>query len=86
MDKVKVKGYCTKCKSKQKIFAPMLSKTKNGRYIVRGSDQYGHKVNTFVSKDFAAQHGEGLLGNLLGRPGGELFPGSSNIPLLGMLF
>ena len=85
MDMGKLKGYCTKCKSKQKIFGAQLSKTKNNRYIVKGTDQYGHKVNTFVSKDFAAQHGEGLLGQALGLPNGEI-PILSKIPLLGMLF
>lgn len=54
----------------------------NGRSRIVGVTPSGHKVSRFISKQMA---GSGLLGKLFNPGTGELFPGSSNIPLLGML-
>jgi len=52
----------------------------NGRYRITAISPYGKKINSYLSKE-----GTGLLGNLFGRPDGELFPGAAKIPLLGAL-
>ena len=57
-------------------------KTANGRYRLQGVTPSGKVVSRFISKQMA---GSGLLGNLFQTQNGELWPGSSQIPLLGAL-
>ena len=75
------KYYCVKCKQYTGTLNPQHVE-KNGRHAIVGNCSVcGSKKHTFVKAHEAA----GLLGKLLGLPSGELFPGSSNIPLLGAL-
>lgn len=79
--------HCLRCKTKTHTHQPMLAQTGNGRFKVNGiCASCGHKKSRFVSKAdvMSGQRGQGLLGNLLGLPGGKI-PGLSQIPLLGNL-
>jgi len=73
--------YCVREKQKLPAHDIHVVKTANGKYRITGKCPNGHKVSQFIS----SRHGEGLLGNLLGMPGGKI-PVLSDIPLLGSIF
>jgi len=75
-------GYCVACKKKVDILNPEVVSTKNNKLRIKGVDQNGHKISKFISYNEAS--GSGLLGSLLGFPGGQI-PGLSQIPLVGSL-
>ena len=80
------KSYCVKCKSKQ-VWKnrPKLGKTKNNRVALTGHcNKCNTKMMRFIGKN-DLQSGNGLVGKLLGLPGGKV-PGLGSIPLIGALF
>ena len=79
------KAYCVKCRSKQTWSGkPSLVRTTNNRVALSGKcNKCKTKMFRFVGKN-ELQNGSGLLGKLLGLPGGKI-PVLSNIPLIGAL-
>ena len=77
-----VTGYCVACKKKVDILNPEVVRTKNNKLRIKGVDQNGHKISKFISYNEAS--GSGLLGSLLGFPGGKV-PILSDLPLVGSL-
>lgn len=75
-------SYCVVCKEKVPILNPQLVKTKNNKFRIKGNDSKGHNISKFVSYNEAS--GSGLLGSLLGFPGGKI-PLVSDLPLVGGL-
>lgn len=73
--------YCVKCKKKTGSSNTNVVQTKNNRYRLTGQCT---SCGTMKSQFISQQHANGLLGNLLGFPGGKI-PGLSNIPVLGNL-
>ena len=76
---------CMKCKKQQPWSGkPNLVRTKNNRVALSGAcSRCGTKMFRFIGKN-ELQSGSGLLGKLLGLPGGKI-PVLSNIPLIGAL-
>jgi len=74
--------YCFKCKKKTPTNNPHMVTLSNGRHAINGTcSNCGTKKFQFVSE----KDGNGLLGNLLGLPGGNI-PGLSSLPLISGLF
>ncbi len=71
-------GYCLKEKQKMEIMNPEVVQTKNGRYIIRGTCQNGHKIQKFLS----TKEGSGLLGSLFG----VKIPVLGDLPILNTIF
>ena len=80
------KAWCVKCRSHRSWQnKPKLGKTKNNRVALAGKCNHCNtKMVRFVSNN-ELQSGNGLLGKLLGLPGGKV-PGLGSIPILGALF
>ena len=74
-------AFCVKCRSKQKWSGkPKLGKTKNNRLLFAGKcNKCGTKMTRFSSN--MDMQGSGLIGKLLGLPGGKV-PFISDIPLI----
>jgi len=75
--------YCVQCKAKVPIHDAKVIETANHRYRLTGIDQYGHHTSQFISRN--AAHGSGLIGQLLGMPGGKI-PILSDLPMIGSIF
>jgi len=73
--------HCLKCKKVTQTVEGKSEQTASGRYRVHGGcAECGGRKSKFVNQ----QTGEGLLGKLLGAPGGKL-PILGDIPLIGNL-
>lgn len=81
------KSICMKCKVKTGNENPQIAKTKNNHPVIHSkcSKCGKNKIKMMSKADFQnGQKGEGLLGSLLGLPGGKI-PGLGSIPLIGDL-
>jgi len=79
-------AYCVTDKQKLPIRNSSVVKTKNNKLRVIGNCPNGHNVSRFISANEA--QGSGLIGSLLGFPGGKipiLGDITQNIPLVGSL-
>lgn len=74
--------YCVKCKQHTPTSNAHVVRTKNKLYRLTGKCEV---CGTMKSKFLSKNQGEGILGNLLGAPGGKL-PILGDIPILGALF
>lgn len=75
-------AYCVTDKKKMPIHNARVVKTKNNKLRIVGQCPNGHNVSRFISQKEAS--GSGLIGSLLGFPGGKI-PLLSDIPLVGSL-
>jgi hypothetical protein len=80
--------HCMRCKSVTPTHSHQLARTINGRPLLYGKCKHcnGGKTKFLSKSEFqSSQKGEGILGNLLGLPGGKV-PILSSLPLIGALF
>lgn len=74
--------YCLSCRQQTGTSSPKVVQTANGKYRMTGQcNSCGNKKSKFIS----SQTGQGILGNLLGLPGGKI-PMLGDLPILGALF